>query len=129
MSGCCGVGEAGRDKVSGVNRGKRWRRRCWWCYLERLAVVNDLLPGQAQAAWYQMRLWIEDEYQDHQRGGFHWEHTKMRDPGRAERLYLAMAVTMQIAVMVGGSLEVRTQQEQRRKKTQGAAQRRRRGRG
>ncbi|HEU5381189.1 MAG TPA: hypothetical protein VFV38_37670 [Ktedonobacteraceae bacterium] len=83
-------------------------------YEDRLAVVTDLLPGQAQAAWYQIRFWIEDEYQDHQRGGFHWEHTKMADPGSAERLYLVMVGSMQLAVMVGGSLEAREQQEQQR---------------
>lgn len=119
-----------RERVA--RRGRSWQGQGEWSeqgetmwgtllvvwekgYLERLAVVSDLLPGQAQAAWYQMRFWIEDEYQDHQRGGFHWEYTKMRDPGRAERLYLVMAVTMQLAVMVGGSLEACEQQEQLRK--------------
>jgi hypothetical protein len=132
-----------RERVS--RRGRSWQGQGEWSeqgetmqgtllvvwekgYLERLAVVTDLLPGQAQAAWYQMRFWIEDEYQDHQRGGFHWEHTKMRDPQRAERLYLVMAVTMQFAVMVGGSLEARDQQQQR-KGRQGAANHRKRGRG
>jgi Transposase DDE domain len=79
-------------------------------YEERMAVVTDLSVEEANVAWYQMRFWIEDEYKDHKRGAFHWEHTKMTDPRRAERLYLVMAVAMQAAVLVGGALEAREQQ-------------------
>ena len=60
-----------------------------------------------------MRFWIEDEYKEHKRGAFHGEHTKMTDPKRAERLYLVMAVAMQVAVLVGGALEAREQQPKR----------------
>jgi hypothetical protein len=63
-----------------------------------MAVVTDLALEEAKVAWYQMRFWIEDEYKDQKRGAFHWEQTKMSDPGR---LYLVMAVAMQAAVLVG----------------------------
>jgi len=133
-----------RERVA--RRGRSWQGQGEWSeqgetmqgtlvvvwekgYEERLAVVTDLLPGQAQAAWYQMRFWIEDAYKDYQRGGFHWEQTKMRDPGRAERLYLAMAVTMQLAVMVGGSLEAREQEEQQRQQMQRRVRKGKRRRG
>ncbi len=97
----------------------RWEKG----YEEKLAVVTDLPPAQAQVAWYQMRFWIEDEYKDHKRGGFRWEQTKMTDPGRAKRLWLAMAVAMQVAVLLGGKLE----DEEQRQARKGGQQGRRRG--
>src|SRR5437667_8394557 len=72
---------------------------------EKLVVVTDLDEKEANAAWYQMRFWIEDEYKDHKSGGWGWEQTKMTDPKRAERQWLARAVAMQIAVLVGGQEE------------------------
>ncbi len=81
----------------------RWEKG----YAEKLAVVTDLEEKEAEAAWYQMRFWIEDEYKDHKSGGWGWQHTKMTDPKRAERLWLAMAVAMHLAVLVGGEEEGR----------------------
>jgi hypothetical protein len=69
-------------------------------------VVTDLDEKAANAAWYQMRFWIEDEYKDHKSGGWGWEQTKMTDPERAERQWLARAVAMHIAVLVGGQEEL-----------------------
>ncbi len=71
----------------------RWEKG----YAEKLVVVTDLNEKEANAAWYQMRFWIEDEYKDHKSGGWGWEQTKMTDPGRAERQWLARAVAMQMA--------------------------------
>ena len=74
---------------------------CWEKgYEEKLVVVTDLDEKEANAAWYQMRFWIEDEYKDHKSGGWGWEQTKMTDPKRAERQWLARAVAMQIAVQM-----------------------------
>jgi len=39
----------------------RWEKG----YEEKLVVVTDLSEKEADAAWYQMRFWIEDEYKDH----------------------------------------------------------------
>ena len=55
-------------------------------------VVTDLPPRQAQVSWYGLRSWIEAGFKFTKRGGWHWEQTKMTDPARAERLWLAMAV-------------------------------------
>ena len=77
-------------------------------------VVTDLDEKEANAAWYQMRFWIEDEYKDHKSGGWGWEQTKMTDPKRAERQWLARAVAMQIAVLVGGQEEANEQERKRR---------------
>jgi hypothetical protein len=76
----------------------RWEKG----YKEKLAVVTDLPVEQAEGAWYQMRFWVEAEYKDHKSGGLRWDETKMNDPQRAERLWLAMAVAMQRMVLVGG---------------------------
>lgn len=86
----------------------RWEKG----YEEKLVVVTDLSEKEANAAWYQMRFWIEDEYKDHKSGGWGWEQTKMTDPKRAERQWLARAVAMQIAVQMaraGGGNRARAQ--------------------
>jgi hypothetical protein len=89
----------------------RWEKG----YAEKLVVVTDLDEKAANAAWYQMRFWIEDEYKDHKSGGWGWEQTKMTDPKRAERQWLARAVAMQMAVLIGGQEEAEEQERQRRK--------------
>ena len=86
----------------------RWEKG----YEEKVVVVTDLDEKEANAAWYQMRFWIEDEYKDHKSGGWGWEQTKMMDPKRAERQWLARAVAMQIAVLLGGQEEA-TEQERK----------------
>lgn len=88
----------------------RWEKG----YEEKLVVVTDLDEKEANAAWYQMRFWIEDEYKDHKSGGWGWEQTKMTDPKRAERQWLVRAVTMQMAVLVGGQEEAEEQERKRR---------------
>jgi hypothetical protein len=88
----------------------RWEKG----YEEKLAMVTDLDEKEGNAAWYQMRFWIEDEYKDHKSGGWGWEQTKMTDPQRAERQWLARAVAMQIAVLLGG-LEEAIEQERKRR--------------
>ena len=90
----------------------RWERG----YEKKWVLVTDLEPRAAQAAWYQMRFWIEDEYKDHKRGGFHWEQTKMTDPKRAERLWLVMAVAMLRAVLIGGKLEAEEDVQAKRRR-------------
>jgi len=101
----------------------RWEKG----YEEKLAVVTDLGEKEGNAAWYQMRFWIEDEYKDHKSGGWGWEQTKMEDPQRAERLWLAMAVAMLMTVLVGGQEEAK-EQEQKHKQARKLLGKRRVGR-
>ena len=61
-------------------------------YEEVWLIVTDLAPAQATAVWYGMRSWIEGGFKDTKRGGWGWHQTKMVDPERAERLWLAIAV-------------------------------------
>src|SRR6266478_6279166 len=98
----------------------RWEKG----YEEKLVVVTDLDEKEASAAWYQMRFWIEDEYKDHKSGGWGWEQTKMTDPKRAERQWLARAVAMQIAVLVGGQEEAEEQERKRRAAKRASGKRR-----
>jgi|GEM_PF-618744 len=98
----------------------RWEKG----YEEKLMVVTDLDEKEANAAWYQMRFWIEDEYKDHKSGGWGWEQTKMTDPKRAERQWLTRAVAMQMAVLVGGQEEAEEQEHKRRKALQHKGKRR-----
>jgi hypothetical protein len=61
-------------------------------YKEPWLIATDLEPEGAEAAWYGMRSWIEGGFKDMKRGGWQWQQTKMTDPARAMRLWLALAV-------------------------------------
>jgi len=71
-------------------------------YADPWLIVTDLLPSQADVAWYAMRAWIECGFKDTKRGGWNWHHTKMEDPARAQRHWLVMAVATLWVVSVGG---------------------------
>lgn len=74
-------------------------------YEEVWLIVTDLAPEQALAAWYGMRSWIEAGFKDTKRGGWQWHQTKITDPRRAERLWLAIAVATLWVVSVGGQAD------------------------
>jgi len=79
---------------------------CWEPgHRERWLVLTDLTPEQAQVVWYSLRAWIEQGFKDYKRGGWQWHQTKMTDPARAERLWLAMAVATLWVVSVGGEAD------------------------
>lgn len=71
-------------------------------YADPWLMLTDLSPQQAQISWYSMRSWIECLFKDIKRGGFGWHQTKMIDPKRAEKLWLAIAVATLWLVSVGG---------------------------
>jgi hypothetical protein len=75
-------------------------------YDEAWVIVTDLPPQQIQGAWYRLRAWIEGGFKDYKRGQWGWHHTKMLDPARAERLWLALAVRTLWVVGVGSQAEV-----------------------
>jgi Transposase DDE domain len=74
-------------------------------YAEPWLILTDLAPEAAAAAWYGMRSWIEGGFKDLKRGGWQWHQTKMTDPARATRLWLAMAVATLWVVSVGGEAD------------------------
>lgn len=68
-------------------------------------VITDLSPDQAQIAWYGMRAWIENGFKFTKRGGWQWQNTRMTDPARATRFWLALAVATLWVVSVGGAAD------------------------
>jgi hypothetical protein len=74
-------------------------------YRDPWLILTDLPPAGADVAWYGLRAWIECGFKDSKRGGWHWEQTKMTNPRRAERLWLALAVATLWTVSVGCQAE------------------------
>jgi hypothetical protein len=68
-------------------------------------ILTDLAPAVAEAAWYGLRGWVEQGFKDHKRGGWQWQRTRMADPERVARLWLALAVATLWAVSVGGEAD------------------------
>src|SRR5215510_1867589 len=81
-------------------------------YRDPWLILTDLPPTTVDVAWYAVRAWIECGFKDSKRGGWHWEQTKMLAPARAERLWLALAVTTLWTVSVGCQAEVEQPQPQ-----------------
>jgi hypothetical protein len=68
-------------------------------------VLSDLPPVAAEACWYGLRAWIEQGFKRLKRGGWQWQYTRMDDPARAERLWLAIALATWWLLSVGGEAE------------------------
>jgi len=68
-------------------------------------IVTNLAPQAADVAWSSLRFWIECGFKQTKRGGWQWHQTKMTDPQRASRLWLAMAVATLWVVSVGGEVD------------------------
>lgn len=68
-------------------------------------VLTDLAPECADACWYGLRAWIEQGFKHSKRSGWQWQHTRMNDPARAERLWMAIAIATWWLLSVGGEAE------------------------
>jgi hypothetical protein len=75
-------------------------------YREGWLVLSDLPAEGADVAWYGLRAWVECGFKDLKRDGWQWQRTRMRDPERAARFWLVLAVATLWAVSVGGAAEV-----------------------
>src|SRR2546426_1056673 len=99
-------------KVVGALEKGAWQPH-WLRLLEKVAqsvpehwtgiVMSD--RGLYAPWWYGIRSWIERGFKDTKRGGWGWHQTKMVDPERAERLWLAIAVATLWVVSVGGEVD------------------------
>jgi hypothetical protein len=79
---------------------------CWEDgYDEPWFVVTDLTPEQAESLWYGMRAWIDQGFKLLKSAGWQWQTTRMTDCGRAERLWLVLAVATRYVLAVGGDFE------------------------
>lgn len=75
-------------------------------HLEPWLILTDLPPQKASATWYGMRSWIENGFKDLKSDGWQWQRTRMSDPARAMRLWLALAVASLWVVSLGGQADV-----------------------
>jgi hypothetical protein len=55
-------------------------------------LITDLGPQRAQAAWYGLRVWIEEGFRILKSLGWQWQRSRITDPQRAERLWLALTL-------------------------------------
>jgi hypothetical protein len=68
-------------------------------------LLTDLAPSAGEAWWYGLRAWIEQGFKLTKRGGWQWQRTRMSDPQRAARLWLAVAVATLWLLSIGGMAE------------------------
>src|ERR687886_36237 len=79
----------------------------WWGegYQEPWFILTDVAPDGCDASWYGLRTWCEQGFKVYKRGGWQWQQTRMTDPDRAARLWLALAVATLWMVSIGTPLE------------------------
>lgn len=70
-------------------------------YKDPWLMLTDLAPEASDAGWYGLRAWIEQGCKITKRAGWQWHRTRMRDPDRAARLWLAVAVATLWLLSVG----------------------------
>ena len=75
-------------------------------YVDPWLILTDLDSTHADISWYGFRSWIECSYRDVKSDGFDWHKTRLRQPDRAERHWLAISVAMLWIVTLGGEQEV-----------------------
>jgi hypothetical protein len=61
-----------------------------------------LPPEASDAGWYGLRAWIEQGFKVTTRAGWQWQRTRMTEPPRAARLWLAVSVATWWLLSVGG---------------------------
>ena len=74
-------------------------------YTDPWLLLTDLAPSAGDACWYGLRAWIEQGFKITKRAGWQWQRTRMSDPQRAARLWLAVAVATLWLLSVGGEAE------------------------
>lgn len=80
-------------------------------YTDPWLILTDLTPEDANIRWYGFRSWIECSYRDVKSDGFGWHKTRLRQPERAERHWLAMAIAMLWMVTLGGQQEKSSEEQ------------------
>src|SRR5256712_2476379 len=74
-------------------------------YKDPWLILTDLPPAASDAGWYGLRAWIEQGFKITKRAGWQWHRTRMTDPARAARLWLAVAVATLWLLSVGGATD------------------------
>jgi hypothetical protein len=79
---------------------------CWEPgHAQAWLILTDLPPRSAHPAWYAFRAWIEQGFKVIKSAGWQWQRTRMGDPRRCARLWVAVAVATLWLVQVGGVAE------------------------
>lgn len=68
-------------------------------------ILTDLPPLQTLPCWYGLRSWIECGFKHIKSAGWQWQYTRMVDPERATRFWLALAVATLWVLSVGGEAD------------------------
>ena len=74
-------------------------------YKDPWLILTDLPPEASDAGWYGLRAWIEQGFKITKRAGWRWHRTRITDPARAARLWLAVAVATLWLFGVGGATD------------------------
>lgn len=74
-------------------------------YEEPWLILTDLPTEQALSCWYGLRAWIECGFKHIKSAGWQWQYTRMVDPERATRFWLAIAVATLWVLSVGGEAD------------------------
>ena len=64
-------------------------------------LISDHATLDAAVARYCKRMWCEESFRDDKSGVWQWQKSRVRDPQRAARLLLLMALATVLAVMLG----------------------------
>jgi hypothetical protein len=79
---------------------------CWEADMEEAWFILTSLPTSCcDACWYGLRAWIEQGFRTIKRGGWQWQRTRMTEPSRACRLWLAISVATLWLLSVGGEAD------------------------
>ena len=70
--------------------------------LVRLALTTS---RARRRGWYGLRMWIEHGYGQFKSAGWQWQKTRITEPDRAGRMWLAFASATLWVVAVGGQRE------------------------
>lgn len=74
-------------------------------YKDPWLILTDLPVEHASACWYGLRTWIERGFKHIKSAGWRWNYTRMTDPERATRLWLAISVATLWVLSVGGEAD------------------------
>ena len=66
---------------------------------------TNMPPQAAEACWYGLRAWIEQGFKKIKGGGWPWRYTRMTDPNRAKRPWLAITLATWWLLSIGGEAE------------------------
>jgi hypothetical protein len=85
----------------------------WWAAGHEAPwfVLTDLPPDGCDAQWDALRGWCEPSFTIGKRGGWHWQHTQMRAPARASRMWLALAGATRWMLTMGSAGELGPREE------------------